>query len=304
MANLGFLADLVSQLLFRSGVAQTSRRAWNLSSAFSVSDDSANGRTDIGIDPEGLAGQSNVTPAATTGAATSAGAASSGLARADHQHRLGRGSTTSGDRDAATLSYDASAITSGDALGLVIDEETATSGDSKLLDMRREGVSKYTFRGDRTGSIGWTFDAGGALTATSSVGDVVEDLAAGGDGTVTVERQALVMGDINPSSDADIALTFNEETISWVEIIYTGAQVGGSEHHSGGKIRALVYRPAGSGAIVVETSSVLLESAGSTSADTVSTSVLTGTVTFEITNGDNAPREYRAYTTVTTFPAS
>lgn len=166
MINLGWLSDLLGVLLYRDGVAQASRRAWNLSSRFIASDSPADGWTEIDIDAGALAAQTVSAPEPVTRSTGSVGSSSATLARSDHEHALGADPNNT-ERRALALQYDASGVTSGPAVGFEIDQAVAPGGSasSVLLDLRSAGTSQIKVLGGNSGGV--EIRAAGKLTASN-----------------------------------------------------------------------------------------------------------------------------------------
>lgn len=130
MADFGWLADLVAQVVFEDTNARAQRRRWNLV-GLDVVDDSANAWLTISPDLSWIASEITTAPTGAVSGNTFAIGSSSDLVRSDHVHRFGRDPTDS-DEAAVRLTYDSSGST-GAAIGLRIQETDTPTGESTGL---------------------------------------------------------------------------------------------------------------------------------------------------------------------------
>lgn len=286
--NLGWLADLISQRLYIDAVAQASRRAWNLSAYFSASDDATNERTDIDLDLAEVAAQATA-PAVLSG--VEAVGTSGVLARADHAHALGVDTlpTSSVTRQACTVAFDGSGVTSGASYGFILDEEVATTGTSILAELRRSGSPRWTFSGEGSGQVTFT-----TASCTASDGASEIDLIPSGTGAVTRTYEVRQDTAIASSSTATYEIAIPDGYMGRLQFVATSATTSGTALAET-RYDALVKNVSGTAAIEAGTFATR-----GTAADGTAAAASGGVIEITLTNNHGAAKTYAAYWTLDT----
>lgn len=335
--NLGWLADLIAQKLFKLGEAQPQRRAWNVD-GITINDDPDNQWLDIEPDPEWIAGETTTTPTAVRDATSDLGNAANGLARADHEHRFGD-DPTDAIPDAVDLRYDASAATV-DTTGLRV-AITALGSATDYAIVVNDGVTdtlRITYDSALTGpngiaigaapanwhaSINTLFIADGTAPTTDTgngsflwTGAGVLRTMSSGDGTATVSSDVSIRNsvdaDIRRAVDTDIVAGGNtgngnpiDETVSAgkvIEIHYRMVVLDSTGDDAGLIIGNIVaHETAGSVTLDADAIEHTLLPAGDIASDTTSVALVGSEITVNLVNNGVNSHTAKVYYTVTEY---
>lgn len=225
--NLGFLADLLGQLVYKAGVAMSTRRAWNFT-GFTITDDASNARTNITPDHEWVADQASTSPSPVVGPTADIGTAVAGVSRADHVHALGISPLTSPDYTSVLLEYSAADVASGDATGLKINESTAGSGTTTPLDLQKGGTSHFKFQCTGAGGVVLEADDQLVVTADSHTCDLTpETMSVSEPGSALTRQIFMQLETVAEAADSVLSITPPAQTVGWVDVDAMFSDSGG-----------------------------------------------------------------------------
>lgn len=224
--NLGWLADLVAQLLYVDGNPRAQRRAWNLSTFFDVSDDSTNQWLDVSIDFANVLAETDVSPTAVKDTAGAIGTADQ-FARADHEHSLGQDLlAATGNEISCDLSYAVNKATSGNDTGLRIN----------VTDTASPGTSKY---------LSCVVDGGETCSVTTA--GVLSLGAPEGPCTVTPATGAIALGSTSTAPALRVTAPASDAATAELQVAGQAAFASAVTNTTGGNVAIMPGAPAGSG---------------------------------------------------------
>lgn len=290
--NLGWLGDLVAQILRLDGNAIASRRVWNLSSRFTATDDATNEWTDIDIDMSEVAGEAP-TPAALNG--VSATGTSNTFARGDHAHKIGVDTDDASAiaRQSCTIAYDASGVATGVSYGLVVDAEVVSGGTDRLFECREAGAARFSVQlpASNARHITMTTERGAPMTDGIVTADVIPDTGE----EIIVERGAQSASSVSASSSFSVEIDTLSDRQGHFELHVSSINGGGDSAMS--SVAGSWTNSSGT----VTLGARIDQTDGGADDDTIASSVSGNTITIELTNEASAAKSYYATWTVSSW---